>query len=260
MATKRTALITGSTTGIGLSIAHHLAAKGCNIVLNGLATDAEMASHIEEITTKHSVGVIFDDTDVGDAKKVATMIKRAEDEFGSVDVVVNNAVTRVFGLIEEVDPADWDRGLAVNLSSAFNMIHCAMPGMKARNYGRIVNMSSIYGLIGTASRSSYVTAKTALIGLTRAVAMEVVTYNISCNAVCPGSVNTSHSDGTIARTMDAEGIDEKAATEKFLAGKQPTGRFIPPSDVAELVTFLCTAETTSINGAAMPIDMAWSVS
>lgn len=260
MTATRTALITGSTTGIGLSIAQQLAAKGCNIVLNGLATEAEMSEHMEALRTEHGVGVIFDDADVGDASKVAAMVKRAESEFGSVDVVVNNAVTRVFGLIEEVDPADWDRGISVNLSSAFNTIHCAMPGMKARNYGRIVNISSIYGLIGTSNRSNYITSKTAMIGLTRAVAMEVLDYDICCNAVCPGSVNTSHSDGTIARTMAAEGIDATAATGKFLAGKQPTGRFIPPDDVAALVTFLCTTPTTSINGAAMPIDMAWSVS
>lgn len=255
----RSALITGSTAGIGYAVAERLAASGCNIVLNGIEREAEVADKIAALKA-HDVDVIYDGADVGDAVQVEAMVAAANARFGGVDILVNNAVTRLFGLIEDTKPADWDRAMAVNLNSAFNTIRCTMPGMKARNWGRIVNMSSIYGMIGAANRASYVVAKTALIGLTRAVAMETLEHEITCNAICPGSVNTTHSSRVIKATMAEQGLSEQEAVGRFLAGKQPSGRFIAPESVAEFVAFLCGPAGRDINGAVLPVDLAWSAS
>lgn len=256
----KTALITGSTLGIGYSIAEKLAGAGCNMVLNGIESADAVAPSVDSLRTRFGVGILFDGANVGDTAAIERMFEAANAQFGGVDIVINNAVMRVFGPIENCDPADWDRAMAVNLSSAFNTIRCALPGMKARNWGRIVNMSSIYGLIGAANRASYVVSKTALIGLTRAVALEVLKHEITCNAVCPGSVKTTHADNVINGAMAKDGISEDEAIGRFLAGKQPTGRFIDVDSVSELVLFLCGPAGSGINGAALPVDMAWSAS
>lgn len=254
----RSALITGSTAGIGYAVAERLAAGGCNIILNGIEREDEVADKIEALKSRHGVGVLYDGADVGDAAQVEAMVAAAVARFGGVDILVNNAVTRLFGPIEDTAPADWSRAMAVNLDSAFNAIRCTMPGMKARNWGRIINMSSIYGIIGAANRASYVVAKTGLIGLTRAVALEVLDHEITCNAICPGSVNTTHSNRVIRNTMEEQGLTEQEAVGRFLAGKQPSGRFIAPESVAEFVAFLCGPAGRDINGAVLPVDLAWS--
>jgi 3-hydroxybutyrate dehydrogenase len=258
MLKNKTALITGSTAGIGYAIAEHLAADGCNIVLNGLEAEAVVADKITSLQASATGGVMYDGADVGVAAEVEAMVDNAIERFGSVDILVNNAVSRVFGAIEDITPGDWDRALAVNLTSAFNTIRCVMPGMKARNWGRIINISSIYGLRGVAERSSYVVAKTALIGLTRVVALETLDYEITCNAVCPGSVNTTRSSQAIKDSMMDEDITEEEAVERFLAGKQPSGRFITSESVGEYVAFLCGSGGREISGAVMPVDMGWS--
>lgn len=260
MPNTRTALITGSTTGIGLAIAERLAAEGCNIVLNGLATADEMAPAIEKLKSLSGADAIFDPADVGNVDDIERMFGATHERFGGVDFLINNAVTRVFGMIEETNPADWRRAMAVNLDSAFHALRLALPGMKARNFGRIVNMSSIYGLKGGKNRASYIVAKTGLIGLTRAVAMECIDFDITCNAVCPGTVNTSLGAAVIKREMQENGVTQTEAEKRFLAGKQPTGEFITSESIADLVAFLCLSKTTSINGATLPIDMAWSAS
>lgn len=254
----KTALITGSTAGIGYAAAERLAFEGCNIVLNGIEPAAEIAGKVSSISDRFGVGVYFDGADVGNTHAVEAMVAAAEKQLGGIDIVINNAVTRVFGPIEDTAPADWERAMAVNLTSAFNTIRCTMPGMKARNWGRIINMSSIYGLIGAADRASYVVSKTALIGLTRAIAMETIDYEITCNALCPGSVNTTRSTEVIKTAMASRGVSEEEAIGEFLAGKQPSGRFVAPESVAEFVALLCSPAGGDINGTAIPIDMGWS--
>jgi 3-hydroxybutyrate dehydrogenase len=176
-----------------------------------------------------------------------------------LDIVVNNAVVRQFVAVEEMPVAGWDRSIAVNLSAAFHTIRLALPGMRQRGFGRIVNVSSIYGLIGAANRADYVTTKTALIGLTRAVALETAQVDITCNAICPGTVPTPAIQDRIRGIASGSGISEEEAARDYLATRQPSGRFIALEGVAAMVAFLCGPGGRDITGAALPIDGAWSV-
>lgn len=254
------ALITGSVGGLGFATAKQFAEAGCNIVLSGLAESAEIEKARREIEETHRVRAIYCGADLRHPPEIERMIREADAAFGGVDVLVNNAVVRHAAPIEEFPVEAWDAGIAVNLSAAFHTIRLALPGMKARGWGRIVNVSSIYGLIGAVNRIDYVTCKTALIGLTRAVALEVMHHDITCNAICPGSILTPVHDETIRRTMAAEGLSREEAERRFHAGKQPSGRFIAAEDVAKLMVFLCGPAGRDINGAALPIEGAWSIS
>ena len=193
-------------------------------------------------------------------ERIASLVSTPLNAFGGIDILVNNAVARHTGLIEEFTPADWDEAMSVNLSSAFHTIRLVVGGMKQRGWGRIVNVSSIYGLRGAANRVGYVTTKTALIGLTRAVALETATNGITCNAVCPGTSASPVHDESIAQMVANEGLSPVAAEMRFLAGKQPTGRLISADGVAALIAFLCTDAAADITGAALPIDAGWSAS
>jgi 3-hydroxybutyrate dehydrogenase len=234
----RTALITGSTQGLGLAAARQFEAAGCRIVINGLADGKYVGA------------------DLRNPAEIESMIKSA----GPIDILVNNAVVRHSAPIETFSAEAWNESLAVNLSAAFHTIRLALPGMKARNWGRIINVSSIYGQRGAANRVGYVTTKTALIGLTRAVALEVVATDVTCNAICPGTTETPVHEATIESIMKAERLSRGEAEKKFLAGKQPTGRIISADDVAAMMVFLCGPASTDINGAVLPIDAAWSAS
>ena len=180
--------------------------------------------------------------------------------FGGVDVLINNAVVRHFAAIENLATLQWEQAMAVNVTAAFHTIRRVLPGMRHRNWGRIVNMSSIYGLRGAPGRSDYVTTKAALIGLTRAVASEVATQDITCNAVCPGSVATPGTTVRVQALMQADGIGEAEAITRFLAGKQPSGRFVSAESVAAMVVFLCGPAGRDITGAVLPIDGGWLAS
>ncbi|HEY4249870.1 MAG TPA: SDR family NAD(P)-dependent oxidoreductase [Roseomonas sp.] len=249
----RHALVTGSTGGIGLAIARHLAAAGCDIALHGLANEAEAAPAVAAIAAT-GVRVQYHQADLADPLAITAMMARA----GAVDILVNNAATRHFGAIEDTAPDAWEMDLAVNLSAAFHTIRLALPGMRRRGFGRIVNMSSIYGLVGATGRIGYVTTKTALLGLTRAVALEAAASGITCNALCPGSTLTPNIEGRIAAIMAEAGIGNDAATARFLAGKQPTGRFVEADAIAAMVAFLCGPAARDITGAALPMDGGWS--
>ena len=186
------------------------------------------------------------------------MVLAATDAFGSVDILVNNAVVRHTAPVEAFGVEQWDEGLAVNVSAAFHTIRLTVPRMKQNRWGRIINVSSIYGLRGAPNRVNYVTSKTALIGMTRAVAMETVGHGITCNAVCPGTAETPVHEATILKSMTTEGLSRGEAERRFFAGKQPTGRFIAAEHVAALMVFLCGPEAADITGAVLPIDGGWS--
>jgi 3-hydroxybutyrate dehydrogenase len=256
----KTALITGSSLGIGYAVAEKLAALGCNLVMNGIEDAAEITPKAEALAATHGIDAVYEACDVGDGKAFDTVLKRALAKFGTIDIVVNNAVTRVFGPIEDTDPDDWAHAVDVNLNAAFRATHHALPGMKKKGWGRIINMSSIYGTIGAVDRASYVTTKTALIGLTRATALEVARLEITCNAVAPGAVRAANADNAIRALMETHSIDEDTAVSRFLDGKQPSGRFAAAESVAEMVAFLCSPAGRDINGAVLPIDNAWSAS
>lgn len=255
----RTALVTGSTGGLGLAIAEGLAAQGCRIVLNGLEDPTRAEGVRAELAARHGVECLFDGADLAEPDQIEALARRIEQTFGGIDILVNNAVVRQFGPIETIPRAGWDRSIAVNLSAPFHLIHLALPGMKARGFGRIVNVSSIYGLIGATNRADYVTTKTALIGLTRAVALETAEFDITCNAICPGTVPTTAITERIRGIAVSQGIAEDEATRDYLATRQPSRRFIAEDGVAAMVAFLCGPGGRDITGAALPIDGGWSV-
>ena len=253
----RCALITGSVQGLGLAAARRFAAAGCHVVLNGFSDDATVASVQREIQQTHGVRTAYAAADLRDPKAIEQMIDSAVHEFGAVDVLVNNAVVRHSNPIDEFPVHAWDDALAVNLTAAFHTIRLTLPGMKRRNWGRIINVSSIYGLTAAPNRVGYVATKTALIGLTRAVALETAGHDITCNAVCPGTAETPVHDAAVRALMAGEDLSRDEAERKFLSSKQPTGRFISPDGVAALMVFLCT-DGADITGAALPVDGGWS--
>ncbi|SDB74499.1 SDR family NAD(P)-dependent oxidoreductase [Belnapia rosea] len=249
----RTALITGSTGGIGLAVALALAAEGCDILLHGLATDEEAAPALAAVE-RLGVQAWYHRVELADPAAIAALVAEA----GAPDILVNNATARHFGPVEDTPPDAWDADIAVNLTAAFHLVRLSLPGMRRRGWGRVLNMSSIYGLVGATGRIGYVTTKTALIGLTRAVALETAESGITCNALCPGSTLTPNIDGRIRAAMAEGGLDRAAAEATFLAGKQPTGRFVQAEAVGAMAAFLCGEAGRDITGAVLPIDGGWS--
>jgi 3-hydroxybutyrate dehydrogenase len=251
------ALITGSVRGLGLAAARRFAAAGCNLVLGGFNGPQDVTVLQREIEERHGVRTIYSGADLRHSSEIEGMVSAALGAFGAVDIVVNNAVVRHTSPIETFGTPEWDDGIAVNVSAAFHTIRLTVPGMKQRGWGRIINVSSIYGLRGAVNRVNYVTSKTALIGLTRAVALETVTYGITCNAVCPGTTETPVHEATVLASM-AEGLSRTESERRLLAGKQPSGQLIAADDVAALMVFLCGPESGSITGAVLPVDGGWS--
>jgi len=252
------ALVTGSVRGLGLAAAHRLADAGCQIVFNGIDDPRDVQPIRDEVERLHRVRTLYCRADLRHPPEIEMMVAAANDALGSIDVLVNNAVVRHTAPIEAFESSAWDEALAVNVSAAFHTIRLVVGGMKQRQWGRIINVSSIYGLRGAPNRVGYVTSKTALIGMTRAVALETVAHGITCNAVCPGTTETPVHDETIRTAMSAEGLSRADADKRFLGGKQPTGRFIGADNVAQLIAFLCRPEGADITGAVLPIDGGWS--
>ncbi len=254
------ALITGSTQGLGLATAQRFAAAGCNIVINGFGDEREISAMRARIEKEHGVRTMYCGANLAQALEIERMIGEILETFGAIDILVNNAVVRYASPVEQFPVGEWDLAIAVNLSAAFHTIRLALPIMRRRNWGRIVNVSSIYGLKATTNRIGYVTTKTALLGITRAVALETRDQDISCNAVCPGTVETPVHTQRIEDMMASESITRQEAEQQFLANKQPGGRFIAAEDVAAMILFLCGPESRDISGAALPIDGGWSIS
>jgi 3-hydroxybutyrate dehydrogenase len=252
----RCALVTGSDGGIGFAIAAALADQGCNIVLNGPAESAATAALRERIAAKN-VKAVYVRADVGSVAEIERLFAAAA-AVGDVDILVNNAVVRHFHPIEEFPVAEWDRALAVNVSAVFHTTRLAVPGMRRRNWGRIVNLASIYSTRGAEHRVDYVTAKHAIVGITRTVALELARTGVTCNAVQPGWVLTPHSERQIADRMAATGEAREAAVAKLLESRQPSGRFVMPEEVAACVAFLCSEAGSAITGATLSVDGGWS--
>jgi 3-hydroxybutyrate dehydrogenase len=253
----RGALITGSDGGIGFAIADALADEGCNVVLNGPAESAASAGLRDRIAAR-GVKCVYVRADVGNVAEVERLFAAAAAAIGTVDILVNNAVVRHFHPIEDFPVAEWDRALAVNVSAVFHTTRLAVPGMRKRNWGRIVNMASIYSTRGAERRVDYVTAKHAIVGITQTAALELARTAITCNAVQPGWVLTPHAERQIADRMKAAGETRDQAIEALLASRQPSGRFVTPEQVAAFVVFLCSEAAAAITGATLAVDGGWS--
>lgn len=256
----RVALLTGSTGGLGLAMAEGLAMAGCQIMLNGIEPVGAMEARRVALERRAGVPVAYCGVSVAQESGVRDLIDATVERFGAIDVLVNNAVVRHFAPVVDFPPEHWDAALAVNLSAAFHAIRLALPGMRARNFGRIFNMTSVYGARGTTNRVDYVTTKAALLGLTRAVALENVDYDVTCHSICPGSVLTPGTEGRIGQLMVDQGLSRAAAEQAFLAGKQPGGRFVPASSVVDLLVFLCGPIARDMTGALLPVEAGWLAS
>ena len=255
---SRTALVTGATGGIGEAFARAFAAERCNVVFNGFGEKAaidKLCAELEGAGAK----VLYHPADVGKPDEVAAMVETAISRFGGVDILVNNAVTRHFAPIEEFPVEKWDLALAVNLSAAFHTIRLTLPGMKKRDWGRIINMASIHATNVVRDRVDYITTKHAIVGLTRAVALETAQTGVTCNCLSPGLVLTPNAEKQIARKMEAEGLTREAAMKAMLEIRQPSRRIVMPAEVAALGLYLCTDAAANISGGDLPIDGAWGV-
>lgn len=256
----RRALVTGSTGGLGFAIAARLVSEGCDVMLNGLEPDEAMVGPLARLRVDGGGRALYHRADLRDPAAIAAMMEAARIAFGGVDILVNNAVVRHFAPVEGFDPERWNDALAINLSAPFHAIGLALPGMRERGFGRIVNVGSVYSLFGSANRVDYATTKTGLLGMTRVVALEVAGTDINCNLVCPGALPTPTMSSRIDALAAKEGLSVEEATRRFLATKQPGGRFIAPEAVTGLIVFLCSPEARDINGAALPVDAGWSAS
>ena len=254
----KTALVTGATGGIGEAFARAFAEAGCNVVFNGFGESAAVEK-LRSSLEAHGGQAVHHAADAGKADQIAAMMREAQSRFGAIDILVNNAVTRHFAPIEEFPVDKWELALAVNLSAAFHTIRLALPAMKKRNWGRIINMASIHATSVVPDRVDYVTTKHAIVGITRAVALETAQTGITCNAISPGLVLTPNCERQIAQKV-AQGASREQAMKDMLAIRQPSRRMIMPAEVAALGVFLCSDAAANITGAALPIDGAWSIS
>lgn len=254
----KTALITGSTSGIGLGIAEALAKQGANIVINGLGPAGETETLRARIATAHGVTVRYDAADMSKPEAIETMLGKAITEFGAVDILVNNAGIQHVAPIEEFPVEKWNAIIAINLVAAFHTMRLALPGMKQRKWGRIINIASAHALVASPYKSAYVAAKHGIAGLTKTAALETATSGITVNAICPGYVLTPLVEKQIPDTARARGITEAQVVTDVLLAAQPTRQFVTIEQVAALATYLISDAAASITGALMPIDGGWT--
>ena len=254
------ALITGSTGGLGLAMAREMALAGCDLMLNGTEIKSEFERTCRDLADESGTKVGYQAADVGVTSEVQRLVQAARDELGGVDILINNAVVRHFAPIVDFPEYKWNAALAVNLSAAFHAIRHVLPAMRAQNYGRIFNITSVYGLRGTADRVGYVTTKSALLGLTRTVALENLDYDVTCHSICPGSVLTPGTESRILEMMANDGLDRSTAESLFLEGKQPGGQFVSPDSVVAALIFLCGSVARDMTGAMLPVEGGWLAS
>jgi len=254
----KTALITGSTSGIGLGIAEALAAQGANIVLNGFGDPAGIESLRAGLAAKHQVKVEYDGADMSKGEAIEQMMKAALVAHGSVDILVNNAGIQHVAPVDEFPVAKWDAVIAIDLSAAFHTTRLALPGMKKKGWGRIINIASAHALVASPFKSAYVAAKHGVAGFTKAVALEVAEQGITVNAICPGYVWTPLVEKQIPDTAKARGISEDQVKRDVLLAAQPTRKFVAIGEVAALAAFLAGEGGASMTGTVLPIDGGWT--
>ena len=253
----KTAIITGSTSGIGLGIAHALAAEGANIVLNSFSDTSQDHGIAREIAERHGVRTAYIKADMSSPEECHALVARGAERFGSVDILVNNAGIQHVAPVEEFPVDKWNAIIAINLSSAFHTIAAALPLMKAKRSGRIVNIASAHGLVASPFKSAYVAAKHGIMGLTKTVALEVARDGITCNAICPGYVLTPLVEAQIPDQMKAHGMDRETVIREVMLDKQPTREFVTVEQIGATAVFLCSAAAAQINGTHISVDGGW---
>ena len=254
----KTALVTGSTSGIGLGIAKALAQQGANVVLNGFGdVDAPRA---EVLAAGHGTGaqVAYHGADMSRSADIEDMFQYSVAQFGAVDILVNNAGIQHVASIEDFPVERWDAILAINLTSAFHTTRLALPAMKAANWGRIINVASVHGLVGSAQKSAYVAAKHGVVGFTKVTALETATTGITCNAICPGWVRTALVERQIEALAEKNSSDIETAARELLAEKQPSLDFVTPDQLGQAAVFLCSDAASQMTGVHLTMDGGWT--
>ena len=254
----KTALVTGSTSGIGLGIAKSLARQGANILLNGFGDVDGPRAEVLEAGKASGIQVDFHGADMSRAAEIEDLFKHANDKLGGIDIVVNNAGIQHVANIEDFPTDRWDAILAINLTSAFHTTRLALPGMKQKGWGRIINVASVHGLVGSAQKSAYVAAKHGIVGLTKVTALETATTGITANAMCPGWVLTPLVQKQVDAKAAAHGLTNEEATKLLLGEKEPSMQFTTPDELGELAVFFCSTAANNVRGVAWNMDGGWA--
>jgi 3-hydroxybutyrate dehydrogenase len=254
----KVAVVTGSTSGIGLGIARALAGAGANVLLNGFGEQALIENLLAELRSQYKVKAAYSAADMSKSADIAAMVAQAARELGGVDVLVNNAGIQHVAPVDEFPVEKWDAVIAINLSAAFHAVRAALPHMKARNWGRVINIASTHGLVASAQKAAYVAAKHGIIGLTKVVALETATTGITCNAICPGWVLTPLVQKQIDALAARQNLAPAAARMKLLGEKQPSLEFATPEEIGAAALFLCSQAARQIRGIALPVDGGWT--
>ena len=252
------AIVTGSTSGIGLGIANVLASKGANLVINGFGDAAAIEAERANLEAKYGVKVVYSGADISKPSDVKAMVDLCVSSFGSVDILVNNAGIQYTESVENFPAERWDAIIAINLSGIFHAIQAALPHMKAKGFGRIINIASVHGLIGSTHKVAYVAAKHGVVGMSKVVALETAGSGITCNTICPGWVHTPLVQKQIEAKAAEQGISVEEATEQLLIAKQPSKQFATPEQMGELAAFLSSEAAAQMTGIAIPVDGGWT--
>ena len=254
MLKNKTALVTGSTSGIGLGIAKALARQGANVMLNGFGNVEAAQAEVAAFGTR----VSYHGADMSQPEQIEAMMAAAASEFGRVDILVNNAGIQHVAPIEDFPLERWNAIIAINLSSAFHTTRLALPAMKEANWGRIINVASVHGLVGSAGKAAYVAAKHGVVGLTKVTALETATSGVTCNAICPGWVLTPLVQQQVDAKAAAQGISNEQATRQLLGEKEPSMQFTTPEELGELAVFFCSPAGNNVRGVAWNMDGGWT--
>lgn len=254
----KAAIITGSTSGIGLGIARAFAAQGADILLNGFGDPAEIANLRKTLAAEHGVCVSYCGADLSRSAEVCALVEQAAAELGQVDILVNNAGIQFTAPVQDFPAERWDAVIALNLSAVFHATRAVLPQMLSRNWGRIINIASTHGLVASIHKAAYVAAKHGVVGLTKVVALETATTGVTCNAICPGWVLTPLVQKQINDLAKREGLAPEAAQARLLGEKQPSQEFATPEQLGALAVFLCSEAAAQIRGAALPVDGGWT--
>ena len=254
----KTAIVTGSTSGIGLGVARALAAQGADILLNGFGDPVEIKKLQTSLAAEYKVKVSYSGADMSKPDQIDGMVAQATKELGRVDILVNNAGIQFTAPIHKFPPERWDSIIAINLSAAFHATRAALPQMLERNWGRIINIASAHGLVASVEKVAYVAAKHGIMGITKVVALETATTGVTCNAICPGWVLTPLVQKQIDANAKRDSVPVEAAKKELLAEKQPSHEFATPEQIGDVAAFLCSQAAAQIRGIGLPVDGGWT--